>query len=83
MIKINPGWQGGARAGYKSAKGVVTSLSIVVGGNLGCWGILVYNNKNSIYIKNLNLFSKRDLNRKFNQLKSTLFYISLDPYQTK
>ena len=35
LIKINPGWQGGTRTGYKSAKGVVTSLSIVADRKLG------------------------------------------------
>ena len=29
LIKISPGWQGGARVGYKSAKGVVEFFSIV------------------------------------------------------
>ena len=28
LIKISPGWQGGGREGYKSAKGVVGSLSV-------------------------------------------------------
>ena len=56
LIKFSPGWEGGARAGYKSAKGVVASLSVgegknqgviaslsvAAGRNLGWWKILVY-----------------------------------------
>ena len=42
LIKISPGWQGGARAYYKYAKGFVASLSVVARRNPGCWSILVY-----------------------------------------
>ena len=36
LIKISPGWQGGSRVGYKSAKDVVASLSVGVGRNPRC-----------------------------------------------
>ena len=42
LIKISPGWQDGAREYYKSAHGVVASLSVVEDRKLGCCRILVW-----------------------------------------
>ena len=41
LIKISLGWQGGARECYKYAKGVVSSLYVVVDIKPGCCGIIV------------------------------------------
>ena len=48
LLKISPGWQGGARAGYKSTKGVVASLSMVAGINRRCCCIFFVEADNTI-----------------------------------